>query len=512
MKHDVGAYLASLFISIITLSGCGDRLKPTIDRFPVAPLTDAEIRATSCLPPENYFKNNVQSFYILPTDQRLGEIYKLLSPFEFEGTDAPPQKAIADCTTNLCRIQARFGADIGDRLIYLLDKFGFNASRYQKLPDDFANKVSLRDFTVSELETIIRTSHTMPQGFHEVGRILPVVRASWTDGVYAAVFFDTTYENSILALADLWAKQSEEFKMYILTHEMGHTLDMDLPMFGDWRNIAGWPAAYRYNSRGNESRRVFDKSEIKRPLTMVTEYSHKNPFEDFAESVSFYRFAPHKLRSHSLEKYNLIKYQVYQGLEFDSEGGCTQPTLCQEIAEDKASNPLSLEAPDCEYLLHLRTLGFSDEDLRKKGLEGCIAKSIVASKLKNINLPSEITPRVMENIARACTENNLLSYEKILDVNKTQIIEFEKAAALVRKQEFETACEDKIASFELRESCIVESVGFSMKPKNGRQVSEAEEQLLRAKSQDFDKECQKYCLIKNPTWKSDLKGIQSDRI
>lgn len=504
MKSHAGVFLFFFCGSIAVLSACGGdsnskslATASTHDRFPKAPLSDAKISAAACLPEKNFYKNHQRDSYSRPSEIELGRIFKLFVPYEYEGTSLAPVFQ-GNCETNLCKIQSRFGVEEAERMIYIFDRFGFNTSRYQDLPDDLKAKLTLKDFTVDELDTIIRGLHSFPLAFRAPGKSHPLVRVQQTGtGVYASVFWGDSYKSSVLTLSNLWVLGSEEFKIYVLIHEMGHVLDMDVPMLEDWRKLSNWPSAT--GDKAEESRRIFDLAEVAQLKNLLTDYSFNNPAEDFAESVAYYRLAPEELKAMSEEKYRWIKYQIYQGLEFNSEEECNRPSACWDLANEVTANQNNmpeLNAAACDYYFNLKILGMRDDDLEEWGLGRCIRRTIAGEELKLHIATMNLSDTLKANFVRACAENNSTMIGALDAKYKSQIKNYKDVTSALKFADFKKNCEMKIQESSADKNCVISGMFKTLN---------SEQKILETRSEDFDKACEKYCLIKNPEWTTRLQ-------
>lgn len=296
------------------------------------PVTTAEIqRYYDSLPQERGYEAGTTEVggiaLVNERPQLVLALAKLLSPAnKDEKVDKVPKdfqtsfKVNPTCTKALCAAQKIFGGEVGPQMIFLMDKFDVNTSRFAYGSSD--------NFTKSEIADVIRTfelSHSdqIPLSFNQQ---LTKFKRGHTRPEYGADGVDVM-ANAAIELFDGWSSQSSLLRQYTLFHEIAHNHSDN--QFNDYDRSNAWMAI----SNWRETKE--DEFEIARTKTMrghpfVSEYGETNPFEDFAESVSAYRFNPGILKKKSPEKYNLIKLFVFDGLEY------TSPEACQRTPMHKA--------------------------------------------------------------------------------------------------------------------------------------------------------------------------------
>jgi hypothetical protein len=125
--------------------------------------------------------------------------------------------------------------------------------------------------------------------------------------------------NSLVIIRD------EQFKS-CFTHEFIHAIDEDagdlysladhqnISASAEWKNLSGW-----YNTPFFDENRdplpvhyLYDKDKAH----FVTHYSRSYPWEDFAESVTYFRYFPDTAKQRAPEKYEWIKRVLFNGETF----------------------------------------------------------------------------------------------------------------------------------------------------------------------------------------------------
>ncbi|ASD62312.1 hypothetical protein [Bdellovibrio bacteriovorus] len=247
---------------------------------------------------------------------------------------ASPEKVIKDfqkefkigpgCDKALCAAQKIFGADVGPQMLYLMDRFDVNTSPY--------SFTSASLFTAGEIADVIRTFELvkpdqLPFGFNKqlIKFKRGYTRASYgNDG-------GKVLANASIELFDSWSEQSSIMRQYTLYHEIAHNHSDN--QFSDYDRSVTWLEL----SNWKESKAGGFEVEKKKALQghpFVSRYGESNPFEDFAESVTAYRFSPNLLKKKSAEKYNLIKYLVHDGQEYTSSKNCGDTGVSKKFQKE----------------------------------------------------------------------------------------------------------------------------------------------------------------------------------
>ncbi len=202
----------------------------------------------------------------------------------------------ADCKSVICAAKAAFGEKEGLRMLYLMDRFGFNSSA-----DIFKNS---SPWKADELDQAIKTMREMPsfmfpldpnQKFTHYTRGTGQTRGSLEIIANASMEFYSGFDHL----------ESNDIRSYIFVHEWGHNLGSDLKIYTskEWLDLSDWVDKGGQWTLGN-------------PKAVISNYAKTNPSEDFAESIATYRYNPQLLLAINPEKYKFIKEVVFQGIEY----------------------------------------------------------------------------------------------------------------------------------------------------------------------------------------------------
>jgi len=232
-----------------------------------------------------------------------------------------PRKSLfsSSCESVECALKEIFGESEGFDLLYILDRFGFNASH---LAND-----SKAAWSHEELSIFIEAFSTFPataippplkptqpyQPMTHSTRLLGKEPgdSSLSEDERKAILS----KPGILAIAGFhftnrWNAYSPEIRKYAIVHEVGHIYAQNLNLIGkNWEALSG--GFYRDG-----------KKSALNPEKCVSKYATTDPDEDFAESTATYRFNGIELKLRSPEKYEIIKKNVFRGVEYLSEEGC----------------------------------------------------------------------------------------------------------------------------------------------------------------------------------------------
>jgi hypothetical protein len=96
----------------------------------------------------------------------------------------------------------------------------------------------------------------------------------------------------------------------------------------EWLNLSKWKGKTTVNSTVASTDWTMGD-----PKAAVSLYGGKNPAEDFAETVVAYRFNGSRLKLENPTKYDYMKANVFDSIEYDNIKNCTQGTHRQQQAQ-----------------------------------------------------------------------------------------------------------------------------------------------------------------------------------
>lgn len=205
-----------------------------------------------------------------------------------------------DCNKVECAVNHIFGKELGLKYLYTLDKYQMNMSEY--------TDKNLDRFKEDEVDLILEAMDDLPSTLFPFANNYPLKHYKRGYGPSA-----TTLANATINLFSPWDDESVEDKRMTIIHEIGHNIGhhFHLDENKEWLDLSGW---YFFKEEWGATNKE----------AITSKYGATNPAEDFAETIVAYRYNPAMLKKRSLEKYEFIKKNVFQGLEFDKEENCQE--------------------------------------------------------------------------------------------------------------------------------------------------------------------------------------------
>jgi hypothetical protein len=209
------------------------------------------------------------------------------------------------CSDIYCAVQRVFGEPKGLYILWAYLKYGENLSPWSDVNADPAG------FDVQTLKDLFVAFQAIP--WHLRGRALE------DNGFYrfyhgknlALYGPHRVLANSAGAVFDGIDDFDDNMKIYIFTHELGHRTSMvngsALEDADEWRRVTGW----HKDPHGDLVNLSLDG--------WVSEYAKKTPSEDYAETYALYRLRPAELLKRSLQRYEYMKHNVFEGIEYTSD-------------------------------------------------------------------------------------------------------------------------------------------------------------------------------------------------
>ncbi len=208
-----------------------------------------------------------------------------------------------DCDKVLCAVDKIWGKYVGRKMLYLNLKFGFNSSQITN-----ANAVV---FGESEMDDVLMSLQDLPQS------IMPIVKnrmlIKYLPDEKNPDKGDKVWADSRIVLFTPWFRGEQGLRFQTLAHEVGHIMQDALPpqKAAEFNALSSWV-------------RVGDNWEFDSiGACMPSKYAMTSPSEDFAESVSAYRYNARALFAQCPAKYNFLKDTVFAGVEYREESQCS---------------------------------------------------------------------------------------------------------------------------------------------------------------------------------------------
>lgn len=284
-----------------------------------------------------------------------------------------------ECQKVMCAMEKIWGKDLAYKMMYIRLKHNFNTSEMAFHNSDRFTPDELNDVLIG-LEDV--PSHLIPLG--KDGQRLTHFKRGYTP----AQFEDgKTVANAIVMLFDPWNRKGSWGRQYTIFHEMAHNISTrmeDMDESPQWLGLSQWV------KKG-------DEWQAEKEACFVSRYGKANPWEDYAESLSAYRYNAKSFKKKCPEKYSFLKDAVFKGIEYTDVGSCSpvplekfknaQNELSEKIIQAIGTRQISIEElnRDCAQ-------NFSSYPVKKNELAACsvklhFRKDDLTSVLKNNNIP-----------------------------------------------------------------------------------------------------------------------------
>ncbi|WP_413578007.1 hypothetical protein ACLVWU_05745 [Bdellovibrio sp. HCB290] len=210
------------------------------------------------------------------------------------------------CDKVMCAVQRLFGKEEGPLILLLLTEYDLNLSHYVWNNADAWKASEIRDI----MKAIEATpGHLLPLDLNQ--KMIHFKRGYGYKGA------EDVIANASIEVFDVWNGETQPIRQYSIYHEFAHNWSAmhanNIDVSPEWLKVSGWDSQ-------DKNPRLVDHWKMHPGTQQVSIYAKTNPFEDFAESVSAFRYAPHRLKSVSAEKYKFVKDIVYGGMDFT--GSC----------------------------------------------------------------------------------------------------------------------------------------------------------------------------------------------
>lgn len=170
----------------------------------------------------------------------------------------------------------------------------------------------------------LMTIHRIPRGFipqnwKESGSCAASV-GMWNQGYLLL-------SDECLVLDSNRVMDPSQYFYVALTHELGHRLaawnfatspygpDRDMDQEPDFLKLSGWTEHTVVTKEGKSESQWISSKDAK----FITDYAGSNPFEDFAETIGFFRSRADELYAKAPEKYEYIKNKVFGGRGYSKD-------------------------------------------------------------------------------------------------------------------------------------------------------------------------------------------------
>lgn len=339
---------------------------------------------------------------------------ELTSEIDFYGKQVNPkniQKEFSinpECSKAKCAIEKIFGKELGDKMLYMKLKYGFNTSERS-----FKDSSRLK---IDEMNSLISAVEAFPSSRFPLDKNQRLTM--YSRGRTLSTHDDSTYAYAAIAFYDLWSNQAPEKREYIAFHELAHNIGGELKLDSNpaWLKLSGWVEKDGKWTASNKD-------------AIPSRYGATNPDEDFAETVSAYRYNPQLLKEISPDKYRFMKEVVFDGLEYLETSQCSPENSFQSklaskvLSENKAKeNPIELISSCGEQVKKYILAKPGSKDI----LNSCLTKAHMASAMsEEIGSLGLKYPDLLKS--------NFAKHSPNVDMRATDNIPFSETKNLIRK-------------------------------------------------------------------------------
>lgn len=296
------------------------------------------------------------------------------------------EEVLKKCSTVDCVLTNTFGKEVNTYL-YVLDKYGINLnSNRMKYTSHWSTK---------ELDGIKTAINYIPDMFLKLNKNQSLVRTKRGHDM------GENYANGKISIHDKFYELTPQMQIYNIYHELGHNISelfLKLDNSKEWLNASGW----------KESTVIPGEHFTVNAYSEPSKYSTANPYEDFAETFSAYRFSPKRLKSSFPKRYEFMKKHVYAGVEYLTQEKCQkeQHQIYNYISSStlKAPNKISNISSCKEEIIHL-----INDELTSKKLKTC------AKKIAIYHLAEQ---KISKTLGITDREKFAIINENVIDLNQ----------------------------------------------------------------------------------------------
>lgn len=260
-----------------------------------------------------------------------------------------------ECKKVICAVNKIWGVDLGPKILYVFLKHSFISSEYAFQNSD--------RFTKEELEDVVMGLEDLPKAYTPLGGNNKRL-THFSRGMKLYNDKDETEANAVVMLFDGWSNQPRLHRQYAIFHELSHNIAFKLNRIDEspsWLKLSSWV------KKGDD----WAKDEN---ACFASRYSLANPWEDYAEAVSSYRYNGKTFKESCPGKYNFIKENVFKGKEYVSQSSCS------DFPKEKLQMILSELSPQLARELEKLNI---DEDLVKERCKGSLSYPLSDSESQN---------------------------------------------------------------------------------------------------------------------------------
>lgn len=209
------------------------------------------------------------------------------------------------CSKVLCAVEKIWGPSLGQKILFMHLNYGVNPSELSIDNSSRFNESELNDLMLAlndvppELRGWVRKNQ--PFVHYERGQMPRIHQGTKTQADSGVTFYDQ------------WSAKPSTNRQYVAFHEIAHNISHRLGGLDNsptWLTTAGWMKFGEDWSKETSH-------------CAVSKYGSSNPDEDFAETLTAYRYNARTLRDRCPGKYQYMKQYVFQNREY-LDGSCAR--------------------------------------------------------------------------------------------------------------------------------------------------------------------------------------------
>lgn len=215
------------------------------------------------------------------------------------------------CEKVLCAVQKIWGASMGRKILHMYLKHGYNGS---ELAFDNSGR-----FNEEELDDVLMTLDDLPPRMQPLGERKNQRLVPFTPGYTLASYDENVLANAGIIVFDSWRAKDRLTRQYTMFHEFAHNMsdrNSNADESSDWLKLSGW-------------KKVGEEWKKREDACVISKYGETNPYEDFAEVATAYRYNAAGLESKCPQKYAYMRDRIFKGVEYKTA------EQCQLIPADK---------------------------------------------------------------------------------------------------------------------------------------------------------------------------------
>lgn len=281
----------------------------------------------------------------LPTESEIADWFKartegLEARFKElvpEGANLPPE--VSACADKICAANTIFGERVGSKLLYILDRYGFNASELaiNKIAKRYAGKADT--WGEAEINSVLlglmdseylpeQPSTRRPLMRYKRGESIAIPQSAKVDASLVGEDYcvGANTGQSGFQFFDCFFNQSSSVRRSEAFHEISHHhaerngFEFESDEGALSSNAKEWLALSSWTKVSGEGAGTKWRSENQSCL--VSGYSQEGPHEDLAEAMGLYRYNPARLKQTCPQKYEYLKSRLFGGREYLNSKQC----------------------------------------------------------------------------------------------------------------------------------------------------------------------------------------------